>query len=360
VHISQIVLTGADAINQQETLRLSDTVQSQISMIQTLQSELVQVSDTVLSEDDMGVSDGRITLTSATPWLTSSVTAATSVFFTPAEGQKVKIYDGSNVVGRVFAEMSQATTDATKSPAACVANSNYDLFVWDDSGTLRCTRGPAWSTDTTRGTGAGTTELHFTVGMLMNANAITNGPAADRGTYVGTVRTNASSQIDMIFGGAGGAGGESTILGIWNMYNRRKVTLTNFDNTDSYAYTTAAFRLKNNNNANKISFVVGWQGDGLFANNSVWVSSSAVNNLDLIGIGLNSTTAIATGSNTGVGRSATAGLTTQGIASYSTMIPLGFNYVAPLEYSTASGTTTWYGDNGGVLQVSAFLVTTMF
>ena len=32
-------------------------------------------------------------------------------------------------------ELSQALSDTTKSPAAAAANSLYDVFVWNDSGT---------------------------------------------------------------------------------------------------------------------------------------------------------------------------------------------------------------------------------
>jgi hypothetical protein len=64
---------------------------------------------------------------------------------------------------RLFTEMSQATTDATKSPAAVANSSVYDIFLMERfSGTLRATRGPAWSSDTSRGTGAGTSEIDFT------------------------------------------------------------------------------------------------------------------------------------------------------------------------------------------------------
>ena len=94
---------------------------------------------------------GRITLTSATPVMGSSVAGATTVYYTPYAGNIVPIYDGTNMIATVVAEVSQATTDSTKSPAAVAASKIYDLFVWNDSGTIRCTRGPAWTNATTRG-----------------------------------------------------------------------------------------------------------------------------------------------------------------------------------------------------------------
>lgn len=291
---------------------------------------------------------GRLTLTSGTPFLSSSVTAATTVYYTPAVGDWVKLYDGSSWGIFQFTELSQATTDTSKSPAACAASSNYDVFVWNDSGTIRATRGPLWTSDTARGTGAGTTELTLLNGTLVNANAITNGPGANKGTYVGSFRTNGSSQVDMIFGGVGAAGGEGTILGVWNMYNRRFVALANFDNTDSWNYTTASFRIKNNNNNNKISFIIGWKGDGIQAMNSGTYNNSTTSVGARIGIGLNSTTNIATGSSIGFARNSSAnGRMPCGSSFYSSSAPLGFNYVAPLEFSTATGTGTFYGDDGG-------------
>lgn len=304
---------------------------------------------------------GRLTLTSSTPWLTSTVTAATTIYYTPTIGQYVPIYDGSSWTMTLFSELSQTTTDTTKSPAAVTTNSNYDLFIWNDGGTMRCTRGPLWSSDTSRGTGAGTTELTRIGGVLVNNVAITNGPNAQRGTYVGTVRSNGSSQIDFIVGGSGGAGGEGTILGLWNMYNRAPILLTNFDNTDSWNYTTATYRLKNaaaSTELNKIKFVIGLQGDGISASNYANASNSTGGVTAQINVGLNSTS---TPSGTiGQARSPAANNGFTMVANYSAMAPLGFNYVAPLEWSTASGTQTWFGDGGAAEKLSWFVMQTTY
>lgn len=303
---------------------------------------------------------GRLTLTTATPNMVTTVTGAGTVYYTPAVGQFVPVYNGTTWVATSFNEVSQALTDSTKSPAAATTNSNYDMFVWSDSGTIRCTRGPAWSGDTSRGTGAGTTELTFVNGLLMNANSITNGPAAQRGVYVGSIRTNGSSTVDHIFGGVGAAGGEGTILGLWNMYNRRFACLANLDNTDSWNYTTATWRIKNNNNNNKISFIIGWQGDGIDATNMSGGSNSTTNVFQGVSIGLNSTTAFAVNSANGCGRSSSVSSSFAMVASLKQMAPVGFNYVAPLEFSTATGTSTWFGDNAGGSLNCLFFMTTTF
>lgn len=211
---------------------------------------------------------GRLTLTSGTPIMTANVAGAIRLYYTPAAGNRVPIYSGTAFSLTPFAEIFCDTTDATKSPAACVPSSLYDLFVWSDGGTVRLSRGPAWSagggSNTSRGAGAGSTALTMVDGILVNANAITNGPAANCGTYVGTVMTDASSQLNMVFGGSS-AGGTAAILGVWNAYNRVQVQARARDTTVSWSYTPAAIRSVNGSNNNRVTFVTGLAADSIFA-----------------------------------------------------------------------------------------------
>ena len=302
------------------------------------------------------IPQGRLTLTSATPVLTSTVTGSTTVYYALYNGNYVPIYDGTNFVPTAFTELSQATTDNTKSPAAVANNSNYDLFVWNDAATIRCTRGPAWTSDTGRGTGAATTELERVNGILVNKISIANGPAAQRGTYVGTIRTNGSSQVDMIFGGAGAAGGEDTALNVWNMYNRVGTPLINFDNTDNWNYTINTYRVKNGDSSNRISMVIGLSDAAVRVVNSTLSSNTSANISRLSAIGLNSESTVLVGSSVAAG--AGTGSTSQNVeqtANYIGWAPLGFNYFAPLERSAASGTTTWRGDDGGAINYAVFM-----
>jgi hypothetical protein len=296
---------------------------------------------------DVTMPQGRLTLTTAVPVLTASVTGATTIYYALYNGAYVPIWNGATTDMTLITELSQATTDNTKSPAAVANNSNYDMFVWNDGGTKRCTRGPLWTSDTGRGSGAGTTQItRNTDGYYTNTVAITNGPGAGLGTYVGTVRSNGTASIDMIFGGTGAAGGEACNLGVWNMYNRVDTPRVNFDNTDTWNYTTATFRVKNGNSANRISLIVGLSEDTLSARNSAIARNSTANITKIIGIGLDSETVLATGSSSGIGRDGGSGTYWNFVAHYTVRAPLGFHYIAPLELSGATGTTTWSGDNG--------------
>ncbi len=175
------------------------------------------------------------------------MSAAATIFFTPAVGNSVLIYDGSNMNPTTFTELSQALTDTTKSPAATTANNNYDMFVWNDGGTIRCTRGPAWSSATVRGAG---TTLVTVNGVMLNNASITNGPAASRGTYVGTIRTNASNKVELRFEPAAASGGTSIVMGVWNAYNQIPLHFINYDSTATWTLTTTtAPQARNGNSA---------------------------------------------------------------------------------------------------------------
>jgi hypothetical protein len=223
-------------------------------------SGAAEVMITALAED-LYVSDtvpgGRLTLSSGVPVMASTVSGATTIYYTPYQHRVVPIYDGTRFWPTdIGGELSQATSDTTKSPAAVANNSNYDLFVWNDAGTIRCTRGPAWSSSTARGTGAGTTELERVAGILVNKIAITNGPAAQRGTYVGSVRSNGSAQINFIYGGSA-SGGTAGVLGVFNYYNRIALCTSVIDSGASYTTTTGSIRQARASAGNQISFLIG-------------------------------------------------------------------------------------------------------
>ena len=294
---------------------------------------------------------GRLTLTTGVPVLSSNVTGASTIYYTPYLHNIVSLYDGVSWIPKIFTQLSQALNDGTKSPSAASADSVYDMFVWYDNGTMRCTRGPAWISATARGTGAGTTELELFQGRYVNANAITNGPGARRGLYVGTIATNASTQCAMNFNPAAAAGGTGNRLDVWNMYNRVNVAAVSRDSTNSWNYTTATLRAANAAVAsglnNSISLVVGLQEDVVAATYQVPFSNTNAAVGAINGIGLDSTSAIAAGSLPGAALSAaTSGAISSVIASFSGLVGIGLHRLQALEYSAVVGTTTWYGDNG--------------
>jgi hypothetical protein len=199
---------------------------------------------------------GRLTLTSGVPVPSVSVSGATTVYYTPYCGQSIPIYDGNNFNMVDFGgELSNSLADATKNPAATVASSVYDLFVWNDAGVIRLSRGPVWTSATVRNLA-----LARVRGVLVNATAITNGPAANMGTYVGTFATGGSNTTHFIFGTAASGGG-SAILYVWNYYNRVIVNTRVTDSQVAYAYVTATPRVAGGAGNMSVLYCVGLPED---------------------------------------------------------------------------------------------------
>lgn len=113
-----------------------------------------------------------------------------------------------------------------------------------------------------RGTANGQTRVN---GLFTNTLAITNGPGAGFGTYVGTVYTNTSGGVDYIFGGLGANGGIAGSLGVYNLFNKHQQTTQVID-TNTYTYSSATYRLAGSGTSlNTIDWIVGQREEGFCA-----------------------------------------------------------------------------------------------
>lgn len=208
------------------------------------------------------VCGGRLTLTSETPVLTGPVVAATDVIFAQYTSNQVPVWNIPVATWSLttFGELTCTLSDATLSPAAAVANSLYDLFVWSNSGTLVLSRGPAWTNATTR-----LLTIARNNGVLVNSIAITNGPGAGVGVYVGTIATDSGgATVTFNINPAAAAGGPTggAWLGLWNQFNRVLASFSVRDNTAGWTYGSATYRSANNSNNNRITYVSGEPEDG--------------------------------------------------------------------------------------------------
>lgn len=283
----------------------------------------------------------RLTLTTAIPVLQADVTAATTVFYTPYKHNYVRLYNGTHWYVIQSAEVSQTLADTTKSPAAAAVSSLYDMFFWNDSGTLRCTRGPAWTSGTARGAGAATTELERVDGTWVNKVAITNGPAAQRGLYVGTISTSASGangQLNMMYSPAAAAGGSANRLDVWNMYNRVPVGSLCRASDNSWTYALAVWRAANASNSDRITVVCG-QSEDFCHVVKAGLTTEAGGAFGSVGIGFDATNAFV-----GTPGVTSIAVMTSITAHYVGLTGIGSHYFQSVEYSTAA-TATFYGDN---------------
>lgn len=277
---------------------------------------------TALSSSFNDVVNGRLSLTTAVPVTVTDVTAATAVRFVPYQGNRINLYDGAawNVYN---------FTELTILLGSDAADTNYDVFAYVSAGAAAIER-LAWTNGTTRATALTTQD-----GVLVKSGDPTR-------RYIGTYRTTGTIGQT-----------EDTLAKrfCWNYYNRVRRPMQKFEETNSWTYTTATIRQANGATANQLALVVGWAE--VMADLAVAVgvaNDNAAPPLVVVGIGEDSTTAIQ-GSTTGRQHTpleSSLGIT-QAQASLRVYPAVGYHFYAWLEYSGATGTTTWYGDNGGAL-----------
>jgi hypothetical protein len=297
---------------------------------------------------------GRLTLTSATPVMAAGVSAATSVYYTPYLGNLVPIYDGTQFNTTAFSELT-LTLNSNH-----VLSSIYDIFLFDDNGTIVIGTGPAWNTITAgagaRGTGAGTTELTRSVGgLLTNAYAMTarNGATtysvnANRGLYVGSMFMDGTNgQISCHT-----AVGQSRKWGLWNAYNRKTVSLRVVDGTSSWSYTSATIRASQSASANSLTIFAGLAEDIFDLRFTQEVQTNTSSGAAVIGIGYNSLTT--TSGKTGhVGILGGVNNIADAVAEHQALPALGINTITALEGGIT--TATFFGAEASMLLSARWL-----
>lgn len=265
------------------------------------------------------VNNFRLSLTTLTPVTITDVTAATTIYCTPYIGNQITLFDAAGVP-RVCssAEFSIAVPAST--------SQMYDVFCYNNASvpTLELL---AWTNDTTRATALVAT----TTGVLTKSGDLTR-------RYIGSFRTTTVS----------GQTEDSLIKRyLWNYYNRANRPLQKTDSTDSYNYTTATWRQVHADAANQLDVVIGIAEVLAQITAYHFASNTSLSVAVQTGVGRDSTTTPLTGL-IGVGDLASITLQNQGklIAVLQEYTPVGRHFYAWLERSAATGTTTFYGDNG--------------
>lgn len=283
---------------------------------------------------------GRLTLTSGTPVLTGNVTGATSVIYALNGGNLVPIYDGTNMIPTAVPELSNVNANSSTGsagPAVVANNSCYDYFVWSNAGTPTLTRGPLWTSTLIRSAGTVLTRVN---GVLLNSVSITNGPAASRGTYVGTGCSNGTATFDWFIGGAA-SGGSAGFFSLWNYYNRVLTTAFVVDNGATYTYSIGSARQARASAGNQVSFVLGLQEDGIAVSYAARSQTSGgILAAGGTGIGLDLTSSYSCSS--GIFQAPVAVAVPVGNTnSCNLQVGIGLHFIAALENSDGSNANTY-------------------
>lgn len=264
---------------------------------------------------------GRLTLTSATPVTTSDVTAATTLYYSEHSSNQIALYDGSSSWSVLtFSNISLSLSGLT-------ANTNYDIFCYNNSGTATL-EATAWSSDTARATALARQD-----GVYVRSGSTTR-------RYLGTIR---------ITGTTGQCEDSLSKRFVFNHQNKIIRRLSAKITTNSWTYASTTYRAWNADTAygsTRVGLVIGVSEniatleailnvgyDSVGAGVGIGVDSTSTNSADLF--------------NYLVVYYSPGGLN---IAALDSNPGVGFHYYQALE--TAGNTHTAYGDNGSTTMQS--------
>lgn len=276
------------------------------------------------------VVNGVLTLVTGVAYPPTDQTGKASVFFTPYKGNVVRLYDGTQWNTRTFSELTLALGTITAARA-------YDVFIYDNAGTPTLEMSAAWnsaSAGTRFAAGPYASLLPKQDGVFVKS---TNGTVIDATRmYLGTFYTTATTTTE----------DSAAKRFLWNYYNREeRFCQSPLETTDNWTYTVLTWRQARATATNQFEFVVGVAETTLKATCSGIVGTDGSSAITNLGIGFDSTSALASGCLTG---HTTAGNSQrwQCIATYAASPAIGVHSVVWLESSGVAGVTTWYGDNG--------------
>ena len=268
-------------------------------------------------------SGGRLTLTSGTPVTTSDVTSATTIYYTPYNGDRISLYDGTNWATYTFTERSLSLGTLT-------SGKNYDVFLYNNSGTLTLELSAAWTNDTTRADA-----------LTLANNGIYVKSSSTTRRYLGTIRTTSTTTTE----------DSATKRFVYNANNRVTKTVIRNETTSTWTYQSTTWRQANNSTSNQVAVVAGLAESMISLSLKTLVGY--VNQITgaSIGIGQSSTTTPDT--DCLISRAVTFNPATvasgyaDAMANLNKMVPVGYYYYTWLETSQASYQATFYGVDTG-------------
>lgn len=219
--LSGYINTTAQTIAGIKTFSSSPIVPTPTTDMQTSTKKYVD------DNTNSAICQGRLTLETGVAVSTTDQIAKTSVYFTPYNGNKISLYNGTIWQTYIFTEKSLSLTSYT-------ANKNYDIWIYDNAGTLTM-ESTIWTNDTTRAT-----ELILQDGIYCKTGALTR-------RYLGTIRITATT---------GQCEDSITKRFVWNYYNRESSVILKSDGS-AHTYGTATIRYWNDDATQKVEFVTG-------------------------------------------------------------------------------------------------------
>ncbi len=267
----------------------------------------------------VGLCEGRLTLTAGTPVTQLDVTGAATIYFTPYTGNRVALYDIGTGLWTVwpFTEISLPLGTLT-------SGKPYDVFLVQTAGVLTLAIA-AWTSDTTRAAVLTTQD-----GVIVNTLLGTR--------YLGTFYTTSATTTE-----------DSALKRYcWNYYNRaRRRLFLPANNAVPWNYTTATVRQAGGLATNQVEVVIGVAEIAITLSLNVTASNTNAGVAIQAGIAIISTTVMDTTNFQGGSATTPGAAYLMNLVVTGTVLPSVGRYPFTwLEWSAATGTTTWNTNNG--------------
>lgn len=280
--------------------------------------------------------------------------ASSSIYYEPFRGNQIPI----GGVPTTFTALTLALDSNSGHTGYQQSGKVFDLFVYNDSGTIRLGSGPAWTSDTARADA-----VTMTNGIWVNSGTITlrfgsasgntTSVSAGNATLVGTFRAVANGQAHIRWTGI-----DATCDLIFaSIYHPVTYPVYNHDTTDSWAYATGTCRQKRASGNNQINVLNPLPGHAVvnLRDHALSVRAASSSGASMNGIGYDSTTASHAQATVEYGNELTASHYSNHLAEIVHNPGLGYHYYAALENNSSASNVNWHGDAG-----NAALVKTAF
>jgi hypothetical protein len=242
-------------------------------------------------------------------WLTPIGFSGQTVYFTPYKGNRISLYDGTRWKMFSFSEISLALGTLT-------TNTNYDVFVYDNAGTLTLEL-TAWASATAR-----TTALVLQDGVWVKTGVTTR-------RYLGTIRMDSTTSTTDSY----------QKRFVWNFHHRSKKLLRKRDYTATWTYNATAFQQARAQATNQVECVVGIGNEVMIALKVVvgCLNPGSGGNYGIVSIGEDGTANPLMGVHGGRFMGATASLSQQLMCELQKPVALGYHFYPWLEAAFNTG-----------------------
>lgn len=274
----------------------------------------------------------RLTLESGVPISTTDQTNKNTIYWTPYNGNRFRLWDGS--AWKLY-NLSQEKSVVI---SGLTASKCYDVFAYVEGETIYIDLGPAWTNDDVRSlaiTSYGGTYVNnaeFT--SIINSHVV----GQYRGLHIGTIYTTDTNKTE----------DSASKRYVANTYNRVKRKLLKVEATQNWNYSTASYRQANNSTNNQVNWVSSVTDFiQLYSLSEFYNSTSTIRNC-VTGIGINSTST----NSAQLLCEASGSSTIKGVtrADYFDKVSAGRGYGAWLEKGNGTDTQTWIGGDGGSVE----------